>query len=409
MNYNEAYKKCQEAGQEHVFRYYGSLSEEEKKQLLDQIGSLDLSVIEAAAQGPQKRGVIEPLDELTLQDLESLKDGFDRAGLSAISQGKVAAVVLAGGMGTRLGSDDPKCMYDIGITKPVYIMQRLIENLKEVTDRTGLSKPPVPLCIMTSDKNHEATVGFMKEHDSFGYPSDMIFYFKQEMAPATGYDRKVLMEDRGVIASSPNGNGGWYISMKRSGVADRLKEMGVEWLNLFSVDNVLQRIADPVFVGGCILNGVVSGAKVVRKAYRDEKVGSICLEDGHPSIVEYYDMTPELLDAVNAKGEPAYAFGVILNYLFRTDALDEIVSRALLLHVVEKKIPYMNEDGEFVKPSEPNGYKYEQLILDMIHEMKDCLPMEVVREKEFAPIKNKTGIDSVESARALCAENGIEL
>ncbi|MDE7233389.1 MAG: UDPGP type 1 family protein, partial [Lachnospiraceae bacterium] len=128
-----------------------------------------------------------------------------------------------------------------------------------------------------------------------------------------------------------------------------------------------------------------------------------------PSIVEYYDMTQELMDAKNEKGAPAYNFGLILNYSFRVKDLEEIVARKLPLHVVEKKIPYLNEQGEPVKPEEPNGYKFEQLVLDMIHELDSCLPYEVVRNKEFAPIKNKTGIDSVESARKLCEENGIIL
>ena len=113
--------------------------------------------------------------------------------------------------------------------------------------------------------------------------------------------------------------------------------------------------------------------------------------------------------AKNERGGPAYHFGVILNYLFRVKDLEEIVARKLPLHIVEKKIPYLDEKGDLVKPEEPNGYKFEQLVLDMIHELDSCLPFEVVRNKEFAPIKNRTGIDSVESARALCQENGIEL
>ena len=152
-----------------------------------------------------------------------------------------------------------------------------------------------------------------------------------------------------------------------------------------------------------------AGAKVVRKVTPDEKVGAICLEDGRPSIVEYYDMTQELMEAKDAKGEPAYNFGVILNYLFRVDELERIVSQSLPLHVVEKKIPYLGETGEKVKPEAPNGYKFENLVLDMIHQMESCLPFEVVREKEFAPIKNRTGVDSVESARQLLRQNGVEL
>ena len=194
-----------------------------------------------------------------------------------------------------------------------------------------------------------------------------------------------------------------------SGALDRAKELGVEWLNIFAVDNVLQRISDPCFVGATLESGCATGAKVVRKVTPDEKVGALCLEDGKPSIVEYYDMTPELLEAKDEKGQPAYNFGVILNYLFREKDLERIVNDVLPVHVVEKKIPYMDKDGNEVKPEEPNGYKFEQLAVDLVRELDTCLPYEVLREKEFAPIKNKTGIDSVESARELCKANGIEL
>ena len=135
----------------------------------------------------------------------------------------------------------------------------------------------------------------------------------------------------------------------------------------------------------------------------------MCLEDGKPSIVEYYELTKEMMDAKNAKGDPAYNFGVILNYLFRVSDLEGIVGKNLPLHIVEKKIPYIDENGNLVKPEKPNGYKFEGLVLDMIHELDSCLPFEVVREKEFAPIKNATGIDSVESARELLKKNGVAI
>ena len=197
--------------------------------------------------------------------------------------------------------------------------------------------------------------------------------------------------------------------MMKWGVVDKIHEAGIEWLNVFAVDNVLQRIADPCFVGAVILTDSDVGAKVVRKNAPDEKIGVMCLEDGRPSIVEYYELTEELMNAKDENGDPAYSFGVILNYLFREKSLEEIAAKKLPLHIVEKKIPCLDENGELIKPEEPNGYKYEQLVLDMIHQLDSCLPYEVERNYEFAPIKNKTGIDSVESARELCKENGIEL
>jgi UDP-N-acetylglucosamine/UDP-N-acetylgalactosamine diphosphorylase len=229
------------------------------------------------------------------------------------------------------------------------------------------------------------------------------------MAPATDHNGKIYLEEKDKLSTSPNGNAGWYASMIKAGLDKQAKEAGVKWINIFAVDNVLQRIADPVFVGAVIDGGYVSGAKVVRKAARDEKIGLMCLEDGRPSIVEYYEMTDELMDAKNEKGDPAYNFGVILNYLFSMEELERISKNKLPMHVVEKKIPYLDENGNQVKPETPNGYKFEQLVLDMVHEMTSCLPFEVVREHEFAPIKNKTGVDSVESARELCKKNGIEL
>lgn len=409
MTIEEAREKLSECGQEEALRYVDELSEEEKAALLDQIAAMDFSMIHYVhdREALKERGEISPLTAMELDEIDAKKEEFKRTGLAAIRAGKVAAVLLAGGMGTRLGSDNPKCMYDIGETRHVYIMQRLIENAMDVV-READGKF-FPFYIMTSDKNHEATVNFMKEHDYFGYDPSMITFFRQDMAPAVDYNGKLYLESKSRIASSPNGNGGWFSSMAKAGLVDDLHRRGVEWLNCFAVDNVLQRICDPVFVGATIESGCASGAKVVRKAAPDEKVGCMCLEDGKPSIIEYYDMTQELMDAKNEKGDPAYNFGVILNYLFREKDLEQIVDEKLTLHIVEKKIPYMDEHGNLVKPDKPNGYKFEQLILDMIHELNTCLPFEVRREYEFAPIKNKTGVDSVDSAKKLCRENGIEL
>jgi UDP-N-acetylglucosamine/UDP-N-acetylgalactosamine diphosphorylase len=352
------------------------------------------------------RGQITPIDVMQLDEIAQRREEFAKIGLEAIRAGKVGAVLLAGGMGTRLGSDAPKGVYNIGLTKDVFIFQRLIENLLDVVHQAGTW---IPLYVMTSDKNHDTTVSFFEEKDYFGYNKDYVTFFMQDMAPAADYQGKVYMEAKNKMSTSPNGNGGWFLSMMKWGVVDKIREAGVEWLNVFAVDNVLQRIADPCFVGATIATNSAVGAKVVKKNAPDEKVGAMCLEDGKPSIVEYYELTDELMNAKDESGNPAYNFGVILNYLFREKDLEEIVSKKLPLHVVEKKIPYLNGQGELVKPEEPNGYKFEQLVLDMIHELASCLPYEVVRNYEFAPIKNKTGVDSVESARQLCLENHIEL
>ena len=408
MGYQEAYEKLAKYGQLHVLKYYEELSKEEQEALITQIENTDLEVLSLCQKKEElnPRGKITPIQVMQLSEIEQKREEYTKCGLKAIKSGKVGAVLLAGGMGTRLGSDAPKGVYNIGLTKDVFIFQRLVENLLDVVHQAGAW---IPLYIMTSDKNHDTTTAFFKEKNYFGYNPDYVTFFMQDMAPAADYQGKVYLEAKNKMSTSPNGNGGWFLSMMKWGVVDKIREAGVEWLNVFAVDNVLQRIADPCFVGATISTGSAVGAKVVKKNAPDEKVGAMCLEDGRPSIVEYYEMTEELMNAKDAQGEPAYNFGVILNYLFREKDLEEIVAKKLPLHIVEKKIPYLNEQGELVKPEEPNGYKFEQLVLDMIHELDSCLPYEVVRNYEFAPIKNKTGVDSVESARALCKENGIEL
>lgn len=408
MGYQEAYDKLKKYGQLHVLKYYEELSKEEQEALITQIENTDLEVLSLCQKKEElnPRGKITPIQVMQLPEIEQKREEYTKCGLEAIKAGKVGAVLLAGGMGTRLGSDAPKGVYNIGLTKDVFIFQRLVENLLDIVHQAGAW---IPLYIMTSDKNHDTTTAFFQEKNYFGYNPDYVTFFMQDMAPAADYQGKVYLEAKNKMSTSPNGNGGWFLSMMKWGVVDKIREAGVEWLNVFAVDNVLQRIADPCFVGATISTGSAVGAKVVKKNAPDEKVGAMCLEDGRPSIVEYYEMTEELMNAKDAQGEPAYNFGVILNYLFREKDLEEIVAKKLPLHIVEKKIPYLNEQGELVKPEEPNGYKFEQLVLDMIHELDSCLPYEVVRNYEFAPIKNKTGVDSVESARALCKENGIEL
>lgn len=408
MDYVTVKNELKKHGQSQLLKYYDELDDAQKKSLLTQISQIDFSVIDLCDNPTEQtaKGSLKPLGALTVDEIEKSQNTYRSKGLELIKQGKVGAVLLAGGQGTRLGFDGPKGTYNIGITSDLYIFEMQIRNLMDVVKE---AQSWIPLFIMTSDKNHEATVDFFEKHGYFGYDKEYVTFFKQEMAPSVGFDKKILLEDKDKISLSPNGNGGWYVSLKNSGALKKALEMGIEWFNIYAVDNVLQRSADPVFIGATVLSGCKSGAKVVAKADPNERVGVLCLEDGRPSIVEYYEMTDEIINSREPNGRLSYNYGVILNYLFNIDVLEEIVSKSLPTHVVEKKIPYINENAELIKPDKPNGYKFELLVLDMIHLFPDCCSFEVVREKEFAPIKNKDGVDSVESARKLLELNGITL
>ncbi len=395
-------------GQTHLLDYYEKLNDTEKSSLDFQLERLDWGLFDVLEHPEiiRERGEIAPIQVQTTEMLREHSEEDREVGLRQIHDGKVGALMLAGGQGTRLGCHSAKGMYDIGETHELFIFEQLIRNMIE---QVRLAREWIPLFIMTSEKNHEETVLFLNEHHFFGYNPNYVYFFKQEMAPATDFEGHLLMERPDKIVSSPNGNGGWFSSFVNAGLLEKAKQMGVEWLNTFAVDNVLQRIADPCFIGAVIRKNCPCGAKVVRKADPEERVGVLCREDGRPSIIEYYEMPRELNYAKDENGEYLYNYGVILNYLFRLDRLEQIAGHPLPYHIVEKKIPYVDVNGGLRIPEKPNGYKFEKLILDMVHMMDGCLACEVEREKEFAPVKNRTGVDSVDTARELLRKNGVEL
>lgn len=408
MTYEEAVQKLAPAGQEHLLKYFDEIGEKQKADLLRQVEALDLSLLDwlKKKEAGLDKGELAPLGALTLAEIRENKEQYEKKGLDAVRAHKVGAVLLAGGQGTRLGLDRPKGVLNVGIHKELYLFEQLINNLMEVVKKADTW---IPLFIMTSEKNNSDTTGFFEEHDYFGYNRDFVFFFVQDMAPSADKNGKIFLEEKGRISTSPNGNGGWFASMQKAGLQTEIDRLGIEWLNVFAVDNVLQKIADPVFVGATLESGCSCGSKVVAKAEPQERVGVLCLEDGKPSIVEYYEMTDEMIHSKDADGKLLYNYGVILNYLFRIDALKEVMDNNMPIHIVERKVNCLDADGNPSKPETPNGYKFEMLVLDMIHQMPDCLPFEVERNKEFAPIKNRTGVDSLDSARELMQQNGIEI
>lgn len=399
--------KLREYRQEHLLRFADELNSKELDSLHSQINNIDWNFLDVLNNKAHKEtGKLSTIEATTLDTIQENHDIYEAAGIEAIRSGKLAILLLAGGQGTRLGHDKPKGTYNMGLTKELYIFQLLIEHTMDVVKLTDTW---IQLYIMTSDINYADTVRFFEEHDYWGYNKEYVHFFVQELNPATDFTGKILMSSKSSLALSPNGNGGWFSSLEKSGLLKDIENSPIEWINIFAVDNVLQRIADPVFFGATLLSGKGSGAKVVRKAAPDEKVGVMCYEDGRPHIVEYYELTDELLHQRNDDGSLAYGFGVILNYLFPLESLKKTLGIHMPLHIVKKKVPYIDETGTLIIPDEPNAYKFETLALDLIHEMDDCLVFEVDREKEFAPVKNATGVDSVDTARELLKLNGYEL
>lgn len=387
-------------GQEQVLRFYDELSEQQKTALEQEIAALDFDMIEEAMrhQEAKTQDVLEPIPVLTVPQIESRKEEFRKNGCAMLQKGQVAGVLLAGGQGSRLGFDGPKGTLNVGIHRQLYLFEILIRNMEQNVRPLGVY---MHLYIMTSERNHEQTTAFFREHQYFGYPSQYIHFFKQDMAPSLDHQGRILLEDKGHISLTPNGNGGWFSSLQRSGLIEQMKQLGIEWLNVFSVDNVLQNIGDPVFLGATVQQGNLAGAKVIAKVNPDEKVGAICLRNGHPSVVEYSELTDELRNSMDENGNYKYNYGVTLNYLFHIPTTEARAKGKLPIHRANKKIVCLDPLGRLIQPEEPNGYKLETFIFDILSIYDAVTVFEVVREDEFAPIKNQTGVDSLDTARQL--------
>ena len=298
------HEQLRENGQEQLLQWYGELTEEQRQHLLEDIAKIDYSVIrEAMKPAGAPAGVISQAPVMTHPMILKKQEEYRTKGLAALKRGEVAAVLLAGGQGSRLGFDHPKGCLNVGLTRELYLFQILLANLQDTVNLTGTY---MHMYIMTSELNYQETVDFFEEHAYFGYPQSYIHFFVQDMAPSLDHEGRILLERKDHISMTPNGNGGWFSSLRRQGLLEQIKQNGIQWLNVFSVDNVLQRIGDPVFLGAVLSEQALAGAKVIAKVNPEEKVGAICLRDGRPSVVEYSELTEEMRNERDASGAYKY-------------------------------------------------------------------------------------------------------
>lgn len=406
MDLQAATELLKKYNQTQLLEYYDKLDGDKRCELLSNIAKIDFSALEGVSFcKDRKTGELSPADALSLSEIDKRRGEFEKVGLQALKSGKAAAVLLAGGQGTRLGLNAPKGTFNIGVNRKLSIFECQMLNLISVAERAGFYPH---LFIMTSTLNDGQTREFFRENGYFGYEPEKVHFYIQKTAPAVSFEGKILLEETYRPVMTPNGNGGWYSSLKESECGQVLAKEGIEWLNVYGVDNVLQRICDPVFLGATLLSGMSCSGKVVKKACAGEKVGVLCKENGLPAIVEYYEMPDDKLNERDGSGELVYRYGVTLNYLFNVKKLDGVCANKLPYHLATKKVAYIR-DGKKLVPDKPNAYKLETLAVDIVKLMGNCLGFEVEREREFAPVKNMTGADSVDTARALLIKNGVRL
>lgn len=314
-------------------------------------------------------------------------DFWKETGEILLGKGQVAAFLVAGGQGSRLGFDGPKGMFDIGLPSHKSLFQLQAERLRNLAAQVG---HPIPWCIMTSPLNHEATVNFFKEHDYFGMNREDIRFFEQGTICALTPDGKAVV-DNNRLALVPDGNGGCFRALAQSGTLAWLVEKGVQYIFLYSVDNALCRICDPAFIGALAADGhAMSASKVVHKAGPNEKVGIFAFQDKKPGVVEYSDLPENYRDMTNADGSLTFDGGNIAIHLFKVSALRKLQTSKLPWHTARKTVCGIEK-----------CWKFEQFLFDAFPLLGSMLPFGVIREEEFSPVKNAEGTDSPKTARVM--------
>ncbi len=393
-------------GQEHLLNHYETLDDTHKKELLQQIENINFELINqiyehTKKEVKQKQDVITPIEYLDKYKLYDDYKHYENIGKKEIKEGKLAAVTMAGGQGTRLGHDGPKGTYDIGLNTHKSLFELLCDNLKEEGKKYGVT---IPWFIMTSRENNKATIEFFEKHKYFGYEKDKnIFFFIQGELPMTDTEGKILIGEDGLIKQAADGHGGIYESLVKSGMTQKMRQMGIEWVFIGGVDNCLVKMVDPVLMGIAIDKQVTVACKSVVKANPQEKVGVFCKRNGKPNVIEYSEITEEMAEARDKEGELLYGEAHILCNLFNLNAIERMGETPLPYHVAYKKATYLDKDGNLIIPDSPNAYKFEAFLFDAFGVVDEMAVLRVKREEEFAPVKNsdEAGVDCPKTAREL--------
>ncbi|MBP1587578.1 MAG: NADP-dependent isocitrate dehydrogenase [Clostridia bacterium] len=414
-DYESILSKLKKYGQEDVLRFYGELSADDREQLLCDVESLDLDEIaklyhlaDVPAENKFDESELSPIDVIKAPvPGDSEYKTYYEKGIEVLRSGKVIAVTMAGGEGSRLGHNGPKGTYDPKIPGHGSLFEIQLEGLRSIHAQCGSF---VHWYIMTGESNHAKTVEYFEENAYFGYPRDKVTFFKQGVLPVLDLEGKLLLEEKNKILKAPDGNGGIFRALLDNKILETGDAADAGYVFVCGIDNCLVKMCDPVFVGAIALTGRACLTKTFMKRSPEEKAGIYCLRNGRPLVIEYTEISAHMAAETNADGTYKYGDANVLNYIFDINRLREALSVRLPYHIALKKVKRLDGAGNPLKSEVPDCRKYEMFMFDIFNEMGDTAAFRIVRDEEFAPVKNAEGIDSAQTARELfMRQNRIEM
>jgi UDP-N-acetylglucosamine/UDP-N-acetylgalactosamine diphosphorylase len=409
QRYENAVELLTSHDQGHLLAFYDQLDDLQKQHLLDQIDGLDFSQIPGWITNHVRNASpvaipthFDPAPSFnptpTLPGEEQRYAKARKLGTELISGGKVAAFVVAGGQGTRLGFDGPKGNFPISPIKNKTLFQLFAETIRAAGKKYGAN---LVWYIMTSPLNYSTTVEIFESHDYYGLDKSDVFIFQQGTLPNFAFDGKIPLADKATIARGPDGHGGSLKALYNSGALADMKTRGIELVSYWQVDNPLVNIFDPLFIGLHALNEAEMSSKALVKSSPTEKVGNFCLVNGKVTVIEYIDLPLEEASRRNPDGSLVFELGSIAIHIISTAFVERLNSHrfALPIHRAVKKIPHIDANGRAEIPTEPDGIKLETFVFDALPLASKSVVLQTIRSQEFAPVKNATGPNSPEVTR----------
>ncbi|MGD1032407.1 MAG: UTP--glucose-1-phosphate uridylyltransferase [Opitutaceae bacterium] len=410
---NPLIERYAQAGQGHVFAFFETLDPAGRNRLLEQAAEVDLPEIDRlnrtlvkarGAAGVNLSGLAPaPYVPLPGNGGEAAQWARARAeGEAALRAGRVAAFTVAGGQGTRLGYDGPKGTFPVTPVKGKPLFQVFAEKIIAAGRRYGR---PLHWFIMTSHQNHAASEAFFEGNGFFGLDRGRVHFLKQGRMPAVDFEGRILLDSPGAIALSPDGHGGAFRALDRSGALELMEKEGVDTLSYFQVDNPLVRCVDAAFIGWHLVRRSEMSSKMVPKAYAEEKLGHFCIQEGRLTVIEYSDLPMALQKETDDSGRLRYLAGSIAIHVLDRDFARRMARAAgaagetLPFHRADKKVQTIDSAGRPAIPDKPNGIKFELFVFDAIRFARDPLVIETKRSDDFSPVKNAQGVDSPASCR----------
>lgn len=401
--HHSLFETIENLGQKHILQHWPQLNEKEQQHLFQQLQKIDLTLFQEQQNFLFSQNK-ESLNLSPFQDFQlSGKTSRHKEGASLLKKGSMACLIVAGGQGSRLQLEGPKGKYPVSCIKKKTLFQLFAEKTLAASKcyRTDLF-----IAVMTSPLNHEETIQFFTHNQFFGLQKHQVDFFCQKTLPILDEHGNLFLQTPSQIAIGPNGNGYALHEFYQSGIWKKWQDLNVCYVNLLPIDNPLADPFDAELLGLHAKENCDISIKAIKRSDPKESVGLIAKDGQNPIIVEYTEISPQERDSTDGAGNLTHPLAGIGLFCFSMDFIQSIALEhpTMPFHLAKKSVSYLSPSGKPISPKEPNAWKFETFIFDVLPLSKKTAIIAYPRQNCFSPLKSLQAPNDIHSVRAALLE-----